>query len=295
MPEIANVVLTPATVTPSDAVSVSADVTDADGTISSVVLNWGTVSGTLDNAITMSVSTGDTYVTDTDIPAQVNGTTVYYNIVATDDDTQETTTSEMMYTVNEPGTVVSLPYVNGFDGDNFGDMIAYSVVGDQVWGTTSYGNPAPCAIVTGYDGGSRYDNEDWLITPGLDFSGVTDAYMTFEEAINYAGVVADEAKVFASTDYTGVGDPSSATWTELAVTGRSTGDSWTFVVTNAYDLSAYAGEAAVYIAFTYYSTTTVAGTWELDNVNIQEGMLFSIRKFRILHLIQLSLHQLMKY
>jgi hypothetical protein len=269
-PAISNVAINPMSVTSTDAVSVSATVVDPNGTIASVTLNWGTVSGTLDNAINMSVSVDDTYVTDTDIPAQADGTTVYYEIVAVDNDAETTTTPEMMYEVSDP-SVVTLPYVNGFDDDNLGDMYSYSVVGDQVWGTTSFGNPAPSAIVTGYDGGSRYDNEDWLITPGLDFSAVTNAYFTIDEAINYAGVVADENKIFVSTDYTGSGDPSAATWTELTVAGRSTGDNWDFVTTTAYDLSAYAGEATVYLAFTYYSTTTVAGTWELDNVNVQEG------------------------
>ena len=271
VPVISNIVMSPQSVTSTDAVSVSADVTDPNGTVATVTLNWGIVSGTLDNAINMTVSTGDTYVTDTDIPAQVDGTVVYYEIVAVDNDAESTTTDEMMYTVSDP-SVVSLPYMNGFDDDNLGDMYSYSAVGDQVWETDAFGEPVPCAKMTGFVYPDRFENEDWLITPGLDFSGVTNAYMTFDEAINVIGSVAEEAKVYASTDYTGSGDPSAATWTELAVSGRSTGDSWSFVSVDAYDLSAYAGEATVYIAFTYYSTTTVAGTWELDNVNVVEGI-----------------------
>mgnify|MGYP001218942974 CR=1 FL=1 len=270
-PAITNVALNPMSVTSTDAVSVSATVVDPNGTIATVTLNWGLASGTLDNAINMSVSTGDTYVTDTDIPAQADGTVVYYEIVAVDNDAESTTTDEMMYTVSDP-SVVSLPYMNGFDDDNLGDMYAYSALGDQVWETSSYGQPAPGAYVSGYSGGSYYDNEDWLITPGLDFSGVTNAYMTFDEAINYTGSVAENHKVFASTDYTGSGDPSVATWTELAITGRSTADTWDWFSVDAFDLSSYAGEATVYIAFAYTSNTTVAGTWELDNVNVVEGI-----------------------
>jgi hypothetical protein len=267
-PIIENIV-TPQSVTSSDAVSISADVTDADGTITSVTLNWGTASGTLDNAINMSLSTGDTYVTDTDIPAQADGTIVYYEIVAVDNDAQETVTSEMMYNVSDPVTA-TLPYSEDFTDNTFGDLTVYSVTGDQVWEVASYGNPSPGAKVTGYAGGN-FANEDWMITPGLDFSGVTEAKLVFDEAINYANVINDEQEILVSTDYAGTGDPSSATWTELTVTGRSPGNSWSFVTVNDVDLSAYAGESLVYIAFKYTSTTSYGATWEVDNILVEEG------------------------
>ncbi len=105
-PSITNIVLDPAAdITSSNTVSVSADVTDSDGTVSSVVLNWGTSSGSLSNTITMSNS-GSTYTTNTAIPAQADGTTVYFTITATDDDSDATTTSEQSYEVSDP--VVSL-------------------------------------------------------------------------------------------------------------------------------------------------------------------------------------------
>lgn len=99
-PVITNITQTPDTdIMDDQTVSVSADVTDSDGTLASVVLNWGTESGNLVNSIPMSVSSGDTYTTDTDIPAQVGGTTVFYAITATDDLAAETTSAEQSYTV----------------------------------------------------------------------------------------------------------------------------------------------------------------------------------------------------
>ncbi len=102
LPQISNVTRTPSgTVESTDTVSLTADVSDADGTISGVVLNWGTASGMLSNSITMNVTSGSTYQTATDIPAQADGTEVFYTITATDDDSDTTTTTEASYTVQD--------------------------------------------------------------------------------------------------------------------------------------------------------------------------------------------------
>ena len=268
-PAISNVMITPDAPTSSDAVSVMADVTDADGTVDSVALVWGTAAGTPEDTINMTLSSGDTYMTDTDIPAQADGTTVYYHVVAIDNDMQETATAEMMYDVVDP-VVVTLPYSNDFTDGTFGDLTTYSVIGDQVWGVAAYGNPEPGAKVTGYDGGN-FANEDWMITPAIDMSAVTAAKMVFDEAINYANVINDEQEVMVSTDYAGTGDPSSATWTEVSVSGRSAGDNWDFVTVNEIDLTPYAGEATVYVAFKYQSSDSYGATWEVDNILIEEG------------------------
>ena len=99
LPIIENVVQTPVTVTTSDAVSVSADVTDSDGSISLVELHWGLASGSLTNIIDMSLTGRANYTTDEDIPAQAEGQTVYYEIYAEDDIPASTTSSEYDYTV----------------------------------------------------------------------------------------------------------------------------------------------------------------------------------------------------
>src|SRR5690606_32574029 len=84
-PIISNITQVPdnSNVTPTDVVSVSADLIDADG-IGSAELRWGTVSGSLTNTILMALDSGNTYTTATEIPAQADGTTVFYEIEATD-------------------------------------------------------------------------------------------------------------------------------------------------------------------------------------------------------------------
>src|SRR5699024_5845529 len=102
-PIITNIILTPTTVTSSDAVSISAEITDSDG-VASVSLNWGTNSGNLTKTIAMSPGTGDTYTTVSHIPSQPDGTTVYYEISATDAHASPATntTGELSYTVQDP-------------------------------------------------------------------------------------------------------------------------------------------------------------------------------------------------
>ncbi|MCF8232277.1 MAG: hypothetical protein K9J27_08815, partial [Bacteroidales bacterium] len=78
-PSITNIQQTPEVVTSSDEVNVSADVTDSDGTVENVELHWGTTSGSLTNTINMS-TTRAAYTTDSPIPAQDDGTTVYYEV-----------------------------------------------------------------------------------------------------------------------------------------------------------------------------------------------------------------------
>ncbi len=145
-PSITNITQDPsADVTPNNTVSVSADVTDSDGTISSVSLNWGTSSGNLGTTIAMSNGgSGDSFTTNTDIPAQVNGTTVYYAITASDNDGDETTSAEQSYQVaiinpsnfaatTESTTSISLGWTLNPSSDNV--MIARS-------SSDSFGTPS---------------------------------------------------------------------------------------------------------------------------------------------------------
>ncbi|NMJ87998.1 MAG: lamin tail domain-containing protein, partial [Thaumarchaeota archaeon] len=107
-PQITNITQTPTSgnVTSSDAVSISADVTDSDSNVANVELHWGTSTGNLSNTIVMSLSSGDTYLTDTDIPAQADGTTVYYEIEAMDNAVEISTSSEQNYSVFDPISLI---------------------------------------------------------------------------------------------------------------------------------------------------------------------------------------------
>lgn len=82
-PAILQVGTVPALPLAADSVHVHADVVDTTAAIASVTLLWGTSLGAMTNTIPMALLSGFTYGTTTAIPAQPEGTTVYYKVQAT--------------------------------------------------------------------------------------------------------------------------------------------------------------------------------------------------------------------
>lgn len=147
--------------------------------------------------------------------------------------------------------------------DNLNNWTIQNVSGTQTWSIATYGNPKPCGFMSGFEGGTNYANEDWLISKPLNLSGYNKISFQFDNAGNYSG---NPLECYISTDYTGTGLPSTATWTLLpAVYDNASG----FVFTNSgvIDLSSYKNKT-VYIAFKYTSTASAASSWELDNVKV---------------------------
>ena len=154
---------------------------------------------------------------------------------------------------------------------NFPNWIKKSVLGNEVWTIDAiYGNPDSCAKMNGYSGGNKL-NEDWLISPVMNLSGLTQAYLSFQTATNYNGTV---LTAFVSNNYNGTGLPSTATWTPVTATfapnNPASGSGFTWTNSGSVDLTSVTGTGnnAVYVAFKYISTTAAASTWEVDNVKI---------------------------
>ncbi len=102
-PAITAITTIPAAPALGDPVDVQATVTDATAAISSVTLNWGTVSGSLTNAVPMTNTSGSTYLTSAAIPAQTAGTTVFYKITAINANAAQTVSASQNFGV--PNTV----------------------------------------------------------------------------------------------------------------------------------------------------------------------------------------------
>ncbi|MGI4867181.1 MAG: choice-of-anchor J domain-containing protein [Janthinobacterium lividum] len=145
----------------------------------------------------------------------------------------------------------------------------FSVTGAQTWACTSYGRDpaaptgtavAPYGVqMNGYASGN-VANEDWLISPGFNLSAYNFALFSFWSRTAFNGPA---LKLRVSTNYTGTGAPSAATWTDLNVQFPAVGsDTWTQATAN---LTAYKG-ANVYVAFVYTSTTGGAARWSLDDM-----------------------------
>ncbi|MBN1988162.1 MAG: endonuclease [Bacteroidales bacterium] len=82
LPVISEVSSTPTSPTPADAITVSATVTDSDGTIASVVLLWGVAESNITNEVAMTAN-GNVY--SAAIPSQNAEGNVFFKIRATDD------------------------------------------------------------------------------------------------------------------------------------------------------------------------------------------------------------------
>ncbi len=102
-PTIANIATVPAAPTSGVAVDVQADVTDPNSLpINSVTLAWGTSAASLPNVIGMVNSSGNTYLTSSEIPGQSTGVVIYYRVSA-EDDSATTQSTIRTYTVGSGG------------------------------------------------------------------------------------------------------------------------------------------------------------------------------------------------
>ena len=124
-----------------------------------------------------------------------------------------------------------------------------------------------------YKSSTYYPTDAWAISPAMNLKKASQPIFTFEQAQKYAGTpVTDYLKVYVSTDYTGRGGLEAATWTDVTEKVVGTwpdGSSWDYSPMNL-DLSDFAGNQTVNVAFRYISTDAVAATWEVKNVVCKE-------------------------
>ena len=83
LPSISNISYLPASPIPTEDISVSATITDSDGTIAAAVLLWGVAESNITNEVPMTAN-GNIY--SAAIPALNTEGTIYYRISATDND-----------------------------------------------------------------------------------------------------------------------------------------------------------------------------------------------------------------
>lgn len=149
-------------------------------------------------------------------------------------------------------------------GSGLGDFTLYSVAGDQTWYWRSiYG-----ACASGYQSGVNNENEDWLISPAFNLSGMQSATLSFEHALNFATSESDKTTnhtLWISSGYQ-QGDPNATAWTQIPIPVMASGNSWTFINSGDIVIPSQWMTNDVRFAFKYLSTSTVAGTWEIRNL-----------------------------
>ena len=140
----------------------------------------------------------------------------------------------------------------------------YSVSGAQQWMCTTFGQNSSNGInINGYVSGPQ-ENDDWLISPPLNFQSLSLPVLRFWSRGEFAG---PSLQLLVSTDYSGAGDPNQATWTVLDANFPPLTNTWT--LTDGINLSAFKTSPQVYIAFRYLSSEEDgAARWTVDNIDI---------------------------
>ncbi|MBT8219044.1 MAG: DUF5017 domain-containing protein [Bacteroidia bacterium] len=153
-------------------------------------------------------------------------------------------------------------YLEDFTDCENTSMARISVSGDQTWSCTGFGRSGDGMRMSGFSGGSN-ENEDWLITPAVDLSGLSSASLEFFSDVGFNGPAID---VLISTDYDG-SDPAVANWTTLspALDTDTGNDTWTS--SGILNLDSYVN-SAIFIAFKYTSTTDASARWTIDDIQI---------------------------
>ncbi len=167
----------------------------------------------------------------------------------------------------EPGST-ELPegtYIKEAFKANLGTFTTQQTVGNYPW-VIDYST----AKATSYINNENNAATSWLVSPAVDFTEETAAYVAFEYIIRYAesGKVAENHQLLISDNYNG--DVATATWIDLPYNAVEGKDWNTFYNANVAVPAEYLGKSNVTFALRY-TATTKAGTWEVRNFVVAHG------------------------
>lgn len=156
-------------------------------------------------------------------------------------------------------------YINETFATDFGAFTLAQTVGNYPW-IIDYST----AKATSYVDGANNPAESWLISPKVDFSNETEAYVAFEYIIRYAesGKVAANHQLLISSDY--ADDPAKATWTDIDYSAVEGVDWTTFAKASVAIPTEFMGKSSVTFALKY-TAKDKAGTWEVRNFVVAHG------------------------
>ena len=129
----------------------------------------------------------------------------------------------------------------------------------DVWSASS---KFSCMMASGFKSGVAYATESWLVSPEIDLTGASECSISFQQAGNYFSST-ENMQAAVSVKAKVVGDE---VWKDLEVTPWPGGTSFTFIPSTA-SLKAFEGNK-IQLAFVYTSTSEVAGTWEVKDLQV---------------------------
>ncbi len=147
-----------------------------------------------------------------------------------------------------------------FEGGGLGAWEVVDLQGSYTWSASSYSGDH-FAKISGYtSAGGAEDNDDWLISPAIDLTGVSNTHLRFFTAGSDYGYL---FKVWVSSNYSG--DVTAADWSELSAAISSGGYQWTD--SGAISLGAFDGQT-IHIAFEARFDADHTGAIEVDDVSV---------------------------
>ncbi len=165
---------------------------------------------------------------------------------------------------------VSVPYGPEIFELGQGQWTAFSVAGNRNWTRSSTTLPANSFMEINSFNGDVPSN-DWLILGPFDFSGVSNLVSQFSVQRAFDGDE-NEMNLKVSSNYSGTGDPSLATWTTVPFTKPATVSSGSgqFFSSGSVSLPAsISGLNGVYIAFHHNpASLNPTSRWRIDNFQL---------------------------
>ncbi len=195
----------------------------------------------------------------------VRETTTFKAIAVKDGETSRVTTATYTITPNTNPETVTLTYSEPFT-EGVGKFIVENISGfSPVW--TLDGNYGIKG--TSYSNGTNYAAVSRFLSPYVDMTNAVQPALTFSHQINsFFDDVTNQCELYIREVENGT--PES--WTKLSVSfSTPSSGNWTNDVASI-DLSDYAGKTVqVSFLYTNTSTTSGAGTWEIQNFRMYDA------------------------
>jgi hypothetical protein len=269
-PLIENIVYTQYPTT-SDAITVTADVSDVNGIVSSVKLKYGTSTGLYTETPIMTNTTGNQYTYTIPASTFINNSPVFFVVEGSDNAAASRDSKEYSLTVKN-AVITTLPYSQTFN-INLGDCSTFDVQGSKkswYWYEDNQilrAPPEQFAECSGFNSGEA--EEDWLILPGVILTNTLTEVISFSTYYNFGIDGLGTFDLVYSTDYPGTGSPEGFTWNTLTFQKPTKKQQWYF--SELVELPSFLN-GTVYLAFKYTNPNNNYRTWRVDDISISSSV-----------------------
>ena len=170
---------------------------------------------------------------------------------------------------NEPDPNFILPIGSqkivdfNFKGNKNGFTFEQGTPATSGWETWKLKDEYGLVATGGVTGNTANATDAMAISGEFDFTGRKEIRMNVHQAANFF----NNSETFAQMCQVLIREVGAADWNVVTLPLLPAGNSWTFSDSGYANLDEYAGKK-VEVAFRYTSTSSVSGTWEIDELTI---------------------------